>query len=208
MKSSLSVAGQRYPALDRWLHISWVQQCKRRDEGPLLLKSIAAQVARTKVFCISRPLSMYMGPTGKCPKDNSACEIETECYSVTACVPLRLSHHCLPLCFSVAGRVDLWTRTASGCPCASNRTLPEDSCSCCVRGGCQCEDNPTRCAQCGLESYCTNSKFLPQLTMFYLPRESKVIGLTALSIRGRRTWWWWWQHECACGKSAELLNRN
>lgn len=98
-------------------------------------------------------------------------EIETESHHCDSlCVPVRLpliiDHFflLLLLLLSLTGQVDLWTRTSSGCPCASNKTLAGrssnsgESCSCCVRGGCQCEDNPLRCAQCGLESYCTNSK--------------------------------------------------
>lgn len=98
-------------------------------------------------------------------------EIEAESHHCDSlCVPVRLpliiDHFflLLLLLLSLTGQVDLWTRTSSGCPCASNKTLAGrssnsgESCSCCVRGGCQCEDNPLRCAQCGLESYCTNSK--------------------------------------------------
>ena len=37
--------------------------------------------------------------------------------------------------------------------------LDTESCACCVSNGCQCgHSNPQRCAQCGLEQYCDNSK--------------------------------------------------
>lgn len=105
-----------------------------------------------RVLCICRPRSSLW--TG-CMVDDAAAKSKLN-HSVT----VRSAPQLLSV-LSLAGQVDLWTRKSSGCPCASNRTLAGDSCSCCVRGGCQCEDNPTRCAQCGLESYCTNSKFSP-----------------------------------------------
>lgn len=58
------------------------------------------------------------------------------------------------------GQVDLWTQKASGCPCSYDSTK-KDSCACCVQdGGCHCgEDSPHRCSQCGLQQYCTASKY-------------------------------------------------
>lgn len=117
------------------------------------------------------------------------------------CVPVRLSFNVSPF---VAGQVDLWTRTASGCPCASNRTSAGESCSCCVRGGCQCEDNPTRCTQCGLESYCTNSKFAPAVVVLFAQKNRKLrlstrTTTTTEEREGR------WSGMCVgVGKSAEL----
>lgn len=102
----------------------------------------------------------------------------------------------------VAGQVDLWTRTSSGCPCASNRTSPGESCSCCVRGGCQCEDNPTRCAQCGLESYCTNSKFAPVVVLFAQKNRKLRLSTTTTTTEERKgRWSGMWE---GVGKSAEL----
>lgn len=120
-----------------------------------------------RVLCICRPRSSLW--TG-CMVDDAAAKSKLN-HSVT----VRSAPQLLSV-LSLAGQVDLWTRKSSGCPCASNRTLAGDSCSCCVRGGCQCEDNPTRCAQCGLESYCTNSKFSP-VTSGVVCRESKVTAI-------------------------------
>lgn len=84
--------------------------------------------------------------------------------------------------FINTGQVDLWTRKSNGCPCSwatPDKTIMTDlnnnnndgggggvnsnsldqSCACCVTGGCQCgENSPARCGQCGLEQYCINSK--------------------------------------------------
>lgn len=87
---------------------------------------------------------------------------------------------------TLAGQVDLWTRKSVGCACswkdnehdhakdkheASDKNLTmhnghhkhnghQLNCACCVKGGCQCgEHAPNRCAQCGLENHCLNSKF-------------------------------------------------
>lgn len=116
------------------------------------------------------------------------------------CVPVRLSFN---VSLFVAGQVDLWTRTASGCPCASNRTSAGESCSCCVRGGCQCEDNPTRCTQCGLESYCTNSKFAPAVVVLFAQKNRKLRLSTRTTTTEERKGRW--SGMCVgVGKSAEL----
>ncbi|KAL4720025.1 hypothetical protein ACJJTC_011160 [Scirpophaga incertulas] len=63
-----------------------------------------------------------------------------------------------PIFLDGSNQVDLWTQSSSGCACPGG--IGED-CACCARdGACPCGDvAPTRCAQCGLEQYCANSKW-------------------------------------------------
>ncbi|KAL6425356.1 hypothetical protein ACFW04_009508 [Cataglyphis niger] len=56
----------------------------------------------------------------------------------------------------LAGQVDLWTQSTTGCACSFNSS--SNDCACCVpSGGCSCgAASPDRCAQCGLEQHCAN----------------------------------------------------
>ncbi|XP_014367057.1 uncharacterized protein LOC106717659 [Papilio machaon] len=62
-----------------------------------------------------------------------------------------------PIFLDASSQVDLWTQSSSGCACPGGGTVGEE-CACCVRdGACPCgDDAPGRCAQCGLEQYCSN----------------------------------------------------
>ncbi|CAH2050584.1 unnamed protein product, partial [Iphiclides podalirius] len=60
-----------------------------------------------------------------------------------------------PIFLDAGSQIDLWTQSSSGCACPGDGT---EDCACCVRdGACPCGDlAPGRCAQCGLEQYCSN----------------------------------------------------
>ncbi|XP_013135334.1 PREDICTED: uncharacterized protein LOC106100826 [Papilio polytes] len=62
-----------------------------------------------------------------------------------------------PIFLDASSQVDLWTQSSSGCACPGGGAGAEE-CACCVRdGACPCgDDAPGRCAQCGLEQYCSN----------------------------------------------------
>jgi hypothetical protein len=80
------------------------------------------------------------------------------------------------------GEVDMWTKTSSGCACSSqdhhiqsqgsakggggNKNLK--TCACCAHAGaCQCGPKvPYRCAQCGLEQQCDQSKSSVYTTLY------------------------------------------
>ena len=76
-----------------------------------------------------------------------------------------------PIQIDSESQIDLWTRKSSGCPCtwqdgSTNNTSHE--CACCVKGGCQCPDIPARCQQCGLENFCSNSKYTIRHLFLYI----------------------------------------
>ncbi|CAH0727426.1 unnamed protein product, partial [Brenthis ino] len=72
-----------------------------------------------------------------------------------ACAAVSAQIAWTPIFLDGSSQVDLWTQSSSGCACPSGEG---QDCACCVRdGACPCEDiAPTRCAQCGLEKYCSN----------------------------------------------------
>ena len=105
----------------------------------------------------------------------------------------------------ISGQVDLWTRKSVGCACSwkdnehdhakdkhetSDKNLTvhnghhkhnghQLNCACCVKGGCQCgEQAPNRCAQCGLENHCLNSK----LKLYLLHFRLVLISLVTFSV--------------------------
>lgn len=86
---------------------------------------------------------------------------------------LCISNSILALLF-VTGQVDLWTQSPKGCACPRGA---DGDCACCVRdGACPCGDvAPARCAQCGLEQYCANSKLKRenQWSLVFFPLPSK-----------------------------------
>ena len=81
------------------------------------------------------------------------CPVQAYHSIITLFIPPKNIH------FSIfSEQIDLWTEKASGCTCPHD-LLDTQSCACCVSNGCQCgHSNPQRCAQCGLEQYCDNSK--------------------------------------------------
>ena len=87
--------------------------------------------------------------------------------------------------FHFLEQIDLWTEKASGCTCPHD-LLDTQSCACCVSNGCQCgHSNPQRCAQCGLEQYCDNSKLFStyDLTIYlYLNMANRNMVLKKYSM--------------------------
>ncbi|XP_069359141.1 uncharacterized protein [Maniola hyperantus] len=71
-----------------------------------------------------------------------------------ACAAVSAQIAWTPIFLDGSSQVDLWTQSSSGCTCPGG----SEDCACCVRdGACPCGDiAPTRCAQCGLEQYCSN----------------------------------------------------
>ncbi|XP_014255384.2 uncharacterized protein LOC106669972 [Cimex lectularius] len=61
-----------------------------------------------------------------------------------------------PIYVDSTSQVDLWTQSGVGCKCSFDST--SKNCACCVKeGGCPCGSQaPNRCAQCGIQHFCTN----------------------------------------------------
>lgn len=73
--------------------------------------------------------------------------------------------------------MDLWTQSSTGCACPGGGG---EDCACCVRdGACPCgEIAPTRCAQCGLEQYCSSSEYNIIMTYVAIGCEHKGCRLS------------------------------
>ncbi|XP_068626491.1 uncharacterized protein [Battus philenor] len=74
---------------------------------------------------------------------------------VAVCTAVSSQIAWTPIFLDASSQVDLWTQSSSGCACPGDGG---EDCACCVRdGACPCGNvAPGRCAQCGLEQYCSN----------------------------------------------------
>ncbi|CAH0394090.1 unnamed protein product [Bemisia tabaci] len=95
----------------------------------------------------------------------------------------RSSDRCL-------GIVDLWTSKSTGCACPYNKT--GNDCACCTDGGCHCGlAAPNRCAQCGIQQYCTNMCNVTIDASTIAAQSNKTYGqIKSPSLEGPGTCWY------------------
>ncbi|XP_050539995.1 uncharacterized protein LOC126904792 isoform X2 [Daktulosphaira vitifoliae] len=96
-----------------------------------------------------------------------------------------------PIYVGSNSQVDLWTQNAQGCRC--NHDLTREDCACCVpRGGCQCGIvAPNRCAQCGLEQYCSSMCNVTLKADLLLARSNSTFGqIKSPALSGPDSCWY------------------
>ncbi|XP_044740957.1 uncharacterized protein LOC123302190 [Chrysoperla carnea] len=97
-----------------------------------------------------------------------------------------------PIYIDSNSQVDLWTKASRGCMCPWDEAGQKD-CACCVQdGGCHCgQEAPNRCAQCGLEHFCSSMCNLTIDSNTLLAKSGKTFGqIKSPSIEGPSSCWY------------------